>query len=183
VTDFAWSEATVCRALARQTFKDCLCAVDNATWPGHECDLLVVTPNLRVVEVEAKISRADLRADAKKEKWWQRAHAWREPKPDPVPLSHPRNVWKHYYAMPATIWRDDMLDFMPASSGVLLLTARPWSDHVSVAVKCARRSKPSRDAKPLPAESVAAIARLASLRMWDAYERERIARGDPHVFV
>jgi hypothetical protein len=68
-----WSERLIARAIALQTFKRrYLMAVPNCNWTGHECDLLVVTDNLRIIDVEVKISRADLKADAKKEKWWHR---------------------------------------------------------------------------------------------------------------
>lgn len=70
-----WSEHAIARALVRQTFnRKYLVVVPNCNWTGHECDLLVVTENLRIIDVEIKISRADLKADAKKEKWWHREH-------------------------------------------------------------------------------------------------------------
>lgn len=67
-----WSEGKVARILARNTFKNALCVLPNSTWTGDEIDLLVVPPCLRVVDVEIKISRADLKADAKKGRWWRR---------------------------------------------------------------------------------------------------------------
>ena len=164
----AWSEGRIGRALARNTFKDALCALPNCTWTGDEIDLLVVTRNLLVVDVEIKITRADLKADAAKQKWWHTPdHWWRtqQQRPDPVQREWPRRVWKHYYAMPAAIWRDELLNGIAKTSGVLLID----DDGGALRVKCRRPAKPNRDRYVLTAEHVVAIARLASLRMWDAY--------------
>ncbi|QDJ57274.1 hypothetical protein [Bordetella hinzii] len=193
-----WSENAIARALARQTFnRKYLVVVPNCTWTGHECDVLVVTEKLRIIDVEIKISRADLKADAKKEKWWHREHLgyWptvselrhnprmndlrleREYRPGrykSTPKDWPRKVWKHYYALPKEIWNPDLLAALPsAKSGVLLLDRdgypRPSGDVMRV--ECMRRATPNRDAQPISPAAAVDIARLASLRMWDAYAR------------
>ena len=61
-----------------------------------------------------------------------------------------------------------------ARSGLLLLTER---DGV-VRVKCERRATPNKQALRIKPESVMDIARLANLRMWDAYEAVRRAQSD-----
>ena len=88
--------------------------VDNCNWTGNECDVLGVTTDLRIIDVEVKISRADLKADARKDKWW-RSLTWDEatakgydtsnwnPWAHREPRDWPRKVWKHYYALPAAI--------------------------------------------------------------------------------
>jgi len=193
-----WSETAIARALARQTFnRKCLVVVPNCTWTGHECDLLVVAENLRIIDVEIKISRADLKADAKKEKWWHREHIGHWPSVTELrhsqwsndlrveriyqrarykstPNDWPRKVWKHYYALPKEIWHPDLLAALPSSqSGVLLLDRdgypRPTSDVMRV--ECVRRAAPNREAAPISPAAAVDIARLASLRMWDAYAR------------
>jgi hypothetical protein len=157
--------------LARNTFKDALVVVDRCSHVGHEADLLVVSRHgCRFIDVEVKISRADLKADRRKDKWFDFPLRWnyREPRPDPVARDWPRRVWKHYYAMPAAIWKPELLEFCGAVSGVLLVhpgerSPRNWR------VTCVRRAKPSKtDQCATPAECID-IARLASLRMWDAY--------------
>ena len=66
-----WSEHVIAREIANQTLaKKCVVLVDNCNWTGYECDVLAVTTDLRIIDVEVKISRADLKADAKKNKWW-----------------------------------------------------------------------------------------------------------------
>ena len=193
-----WSENAIARALARQTFnRKCLVVVPNCTWTGHECDLLVVAENLCIIDVEIKISRADLKADAKKEKWWHREHighwpsvtelqhsAWsndlrveriyRRARYKSTPKDWPRKVWKHYYALPKEIWHPDLFAALPsAQSGVLLLDRdgypRPVGD--AMRVECVRRATPNRDAASISPAAAVDIARLASLRMWDAYAR------------
>lgn len=174
-----WSEYSISRALAFQFFnRKYLCVVPNCSWPGSECDLLCVTENLRIIDVEIKISRADLKADAKKEKWWHRltysekCAAGLDPQSDDWwgakrAAQWPRRVWKHYYALPKEIWADELLEALPSpTSGVLLLREH----HGQVLVDVKRAAKPDRNAEKLSPESVIDIARLASLRMWDSYK-------------
>jgi hypothetical protein len=173
-----WTESSIARTLVVQFFKrKHLVVVPNCNWTGHECDLLCVTNDLRIIDVEIKISRGDLRADAKKEKWWHRPNNWAfthyegrgakhgPPAPD-VKLSWPPKIWKHYYAMPAEIWTDDLKESMASDkSGVLLLRKNREGQP---AVRVVRPAKPIRDAEKIGADMAINIARLASLRMWDA---------------
>jgi len=173
----AWNEMRIARAISRQTLaKKCVVLVDRCNWTGHECDVLAVTTDLRIIDVEVKISRADLKADAKKDKWW-RSLAWSPLTRDfpREPRQWPPKVWKHYYAMPAEIWADPLFEFLPSPhSGVL--TVREQRGTSVLAINCVRRATPCRDADRLKPDQVCDIARLANLRMWDAYERaERIA--------
>ncbi len=173
----AWSEHRIAAALARQVFNNKhLVVVPRCGWTGYECDLLVVTRCLRVIDVEVKISRSDLRADAKKDKWY---HAWDWRLDGPWegwhdnekrrPREWPRKVWKHYYAVPADIWDDALYDSLPSErSGVILMTAED-SNHVSA--KIIRRATPFRDAERISPGDAVDIARIASLRMWDALAR------------
>lgn len=193
-----WSENSIARGLARQTFnRKYLVVVPNCNWTGHECDLLVVTENLRLIDVEIKISRADLKADAKKEKWWHREHIghwpsvtelqhspwsndlqveriYRRARYKSTPKDWPRKVWKHYYAMPKAIWHPDLLEALPsAQSGVLLLDREGYPRPVDAGMRvdCVRRASPNRDAPSISPAAAVDIARLASLRMWDAFAR------------
>lgn len=162
-----WSETTIARAIALQTLaRKCLVLVDNCSWTGNECDVLGVTMDLRIIDVEVKISRSDLKADAKKDKWWQQL-TWREEGPARR-LEHPRKVWKHYYALPLSIWKPELLACLPSpASGVLLLDDR----HGRITVSCERRAMPAKDAYRLTPAEVMDVARLQNLRMWDAYQK------------
>lgn len=170
-----WSEGSIGRALARSTFKDELCVLPNCMWTGYEIDLLVVDQTRRIIDVEIKISRADLKADKEKSKWWHEPPgSWnlqtkRWDRPPKVARPWPPRVWKHYYAMPADIWKDDLLEHIQPVSGVLLVS-EPVNKYDIVKVKCLKRAKPCRDAQPIDDRAVIQIARLASLRMWDAYK-------------
>ena len=173
-----WSEGSIARAISLQTLaRKCVVLVDNCNWTGHECDVLGVTTDLRIIDVEVKISRADLKADAKKDKWWRRL-GWTGMHGADCPRQHPPKVWKHYYAMPADIWKPELLECLPSSaSGVLLLRKGGWPQP-PVIVSCERRATPAKDATRLNPEQVMDIARLANLRMWEAYHREEAARAE-----
>ena len=171
----AFTERKIAAWLCRYTFnRKHLVIVPNCSWTGNECDLLVVTPDLRVIDVEIKISRADLRADAGKDKWY---HSWDwkvdgpwmgRNKSERRRTEWPRRVWKHYYCLPRAVWKPELLAGINAASGVLLIEENRSKD--GLAIGCERRSRPCRDAQRISAEAAVDIARLASLRMWDAYD-------------
>lgn len=189
-----WTEANIARAIALQTLaRKCVVLVDNCSWTGSECDVLGVTTDLRIIDVEVKISRADLKADAKKSKWWHRVftgqympeekgydangrHIWtrRDGIYDSTPLDWPKKVWKHYYALPREIWKPELLECLPSkASGVLLL----WEHNGHIQVSCERRATTNKDAHRLTLQQVMDIARLANLRMWEAYSHDANAMG------
>lgn len=170
-----WSEGSIARAIGMQTLaRKCVVLVDRCNWTGYECDVLGVTTDLRIIDIEIKISRSDLKVDAKKDKWWHRGASWRpwagETRPEPTPRQHPPKVWKHYYALPEDIWKPELLECLPSpASGVLLLRHGRSDFGPPVIVKCERRATPAKDATRLKPEQVMDIARLANLRMWEAY--------------
>lgn len=190
-----WTETNIARALALQVFaRKYLVMVPNCNWTGYECDLLAVAPDLRLVDIEVKISRADLKVDAKKSKWWHREHRgygpeqerfhngqlvarWRDPIYNVTARQHPPKVWKHYYALPLEIWKPELLDCLPSkSSGVILLRQHDGQVYASIE----RRATPNREAKAIQPADAVDLARLASLRMWNTYqaleaERSKVA--------
>lgn len=186
-----WSERLIARAISIQLLnRKCIVLLDNTTWTGHECDLLGVTMDLRLIDIEIKISRADLRRDAGKEKWWHRKYAGlgeevREYFPDgslkcvnqpfqydSTALFWPPKIWKHYYALPAEIWKPELADSMPSEkSGILLLRKGRDDGGPPVVVNCMRRATPNRDADRISATDALDIARLANLRMHEAYKQ------------
>lgn len=157
--------------------------VPNTLWTGYETDLLVVEKKgLRLVDIEIKVSRSDFRRDADKSKWWREPDLWQWDMGPPRPRMHrtwPEKVWKHYFAMPAAIWTDDLVEALPSpASGVLLFKESErgclwW---------CERRAKPNKEADPISAANVFDIARLANLRMWDALaDAERLRAREKSV--
>ena len=164
-----FTERSIASYLARIVFqRKYLLLVPNCSWPGSECDLLAVTPNLRVVDVEIKISRSDLKADAKKEKWFEYDSSafgvWPRPK---TRMQYPKRVWKHYYCLPRDLWMPELVAAMNPVSGILLVESRRGE----MLIRVERAAKPDRNAEKISAEDAIDIARLASLRMWDAYEK------------
>lgn len=182
-----WTETSIARALARQTFgSQHLVVLPNCIWTGNECDLLVVTPNLRIIDVEIKISRADLKADRDKDKWWHR-QGWGEyqlingrrthvPAPKTA-REWPPKVWKHYYAMPRAIWNSELMESLASTASGVILLGGPHHPDLNMA-SVERRAKPNPDAKPISAAGVADIARLASLRMWDSFREIERMKSD-----
>jgi len=171
-----WTEHNISRAIALQTLaRKCVVLVDNCNWTGYECDVLAVTTDLRIIDVEVKISRADLKADAKKDKWWHRYNGgWNLHGPEQI-RTHPSKVWKHYYAMPADIWKPELLECLPSPTSGILLLREQRNSVTPIAVHCERRATPNKEAARLKPEDVMDIARLANLRMWEAYKRSEAA--------
>lgn len=164
-----WTEARIGRAIVHgDLFHRAVLAVPCCGWTGHECDLLVVEKGLRIIDVEVKISRSDLKADLKKDKWWQnRPWSRSNAVPGGVRRDWPPRVWKHYYALPVDIWKPELLEFLPATSGVILLGRQGATDVMHLR----RRAHPNRDAQKLLPHECIDLARLAGLRMWDALRR------------
>lgn len=192
-----WSEGLIARAISLQTLdRKCVVLVDNCNWTGHECDVLGVTTDLRIIDVEVKISRADLKADAKKEKWWHRKFTGYGPREevlddkgrvvcvkqpplwDSTPLEWPRKVWKHYYALPKDIWKPELLACLPSQASGVLLIREGQSQGLRYVIECIRRAKPNKDAHRITPQEALDVARLANLRMWEAYKREDEARRE-----
>ncbi len=168
----SWTADRIVSALVRQTLeRKCVVLVPRCNWTGYECDVLAVTNDLRIIDIEVKISRGDFKADAKKDKWWHRPSWWqRDAKPEPTRRDWPPKVWKHYVAMPREVWNDDALfDAMPSPASGLLLIREHYG---RIEVNCHRRAKPNRDAQRVTPADCIDIARLASLRMWDVLGRE-----------
>jgi hypothetical protein len=201
VSEITWNEGLIARAISLQSLnRKCVVLVDNCNWTGHECDVLGVTTDPRIIDVEVKISRADLKADAKKDKWWHRRFLGYGPRNEirneqgrlmrveqeslyeSTALQHPRKVWKHYYAMPADIWKPELLEFLPSPASGVLLVRHQRNSTTPIVVSVERRATPNKDAGCLKPEQVMDIARLANLRMWEAYKREQAAREEASDF-
>ena len=154
-------------ALANQItaglFNRSMLVVPNCYWAGHEADLLVVTPCMRLVDVELKISRSDLKADINKDKWWKH-QAWSRRHQPRSRNDWPPKVWKHYYAMPAQIWEQKLLESLPAVSGVILVHDQKLPQRPQFEIL--RRAKPNKEAPVLAPSNICDLARLTSIRYW-----------------
>ena len=178
-----YTERSIARLMAMQFFAaKYLCITPNCTFTGNEADLLVVTKDLRLIDVEIKISRADFRADAKKDKWGRhkkgmyfeeaifgengkiiggRIHYHK------FKLDWPRRIWKHYYVMPEDIYTPDLLDDAASEKSGILVLSKDTNGSGSHFISPVRAARANRDAEKITHEEVVNIARLASLRMWN----------------
>lgn len=171
-----WTAREIARSLAFQVFNHKhLIVVPNTYWPGAETDLLLVRTDLRLMDVEIKISRGDLRADAKKDKWFDMSVTWAPGAKRPVvPRTHPRRIWKHYYCLPQSIWTDELEKDIQPTSGIIMM--RDHNDHPGCWLR--RQAKPAKDAERITPEELADIARMQSHRMWESYDEvDRHRRG------
>lgn len=178
MNDEKWSATEITAALSHQIFtRGSLLVLPNTYWTGNECDLLVVTMNRRVIDVEIKISRSDFRADFKKQKWyhgfdWFRANGVRwYPGARGPRREWPANVWKHYYVMPKSIWSADLMELASPSSG--FITIRRHAEYGILVLDVQRNAKPNRQADKIDPEDALDIARLSNQRMWDALRKLR----------
>lgn len=164
-----WTAREICRSLFNQAFSHRhLIVCPNTYWPGSETDLLIVRTDLRLMEVEIKISRADLKADKLKDKWFDRPITWGlgTQRPEGTPRTHPRRIWKHYYCMPDKVWAEGLESEVPPTSGIILM--RDHKTHPGCWLR--RQAKPSKDAERITHEELADIARMQSTKMWESFD-------------
>jgi hypothetical protein len=182
-----WTEREIGQQVHNHVFRGRhLVCVPNCLWTGFEADLLVVRRDLRLVDVEIKVSRQDLRADAAKDKWfdfpdWQQTWGMTREQREAAktPRTHPVKIWKHYYAMPRAIFTPELEAAINPHSGILLVSDPPRDDYHHPdrpRVYCHRHGKPSRDAQPISMDDLCHIAILQSHRMWDAWDEVDIAK-------
>lgn len=154
-------------------------------WAGHEADLLVIENKLRIVDIEIKISRADLKADMAKDKWYRR-RPWSQRHKDRRRMPWPEKVWKHYYAMPKEIWTPDLEAHIPEQSGVILVShlqglQRRAGTEPKAYAEVKRRAVPNKDAKPISQADVFNLARLENLRYWALVRKTQGICAEPHT--
>lgn len=170
-----WTEREMAKAIHSHVFRGRhLVVVPNCNWTGFEADLLVVRRDLRLVDIEIKVTRQDLKADAGKDKWLDIDYSgWNIPMARRRELAprrtHPVKIWKHYYCIPKELWTDGIEDCINPASGVLFIKGHPHApERPLITVK--RHARPCRDAKPIDADGLCHIAILSSNRMWDAFD-------------
>jgi hypothetical protein len=124
--------------------------VPNVSWGlgVHECDLLSMSKNGYLTEVEIKVSKADLKKDLEK------MH------------SHDSYKIKYlYFAIPSYLAKH--IDFIPDRAGILVITSE---------FRCKEIAKPKANsrARPLSPEEQFTLARLGALRIFNL-KREMIS--------
>lgn len=126
--------------------------VPNGSWGMniHECDLLVVSKAGYLTEIEIKVSRADLKADAKK---WHGHESSR--------------IKRLFFALPDYL--EHCIDMVPERAGIILV--RPKANVPGVypyypRCKKIRPAKRNKVATKISDADRYKIARLGTLRIW-----------------
>lgn len=115
---------------------------------NHECDMLIVTKNRYLTEVEIKISLSDLKADFKKK------HQHKD-----------KNIKNFYYAFPEEM-KEKALELIPKECGILIAVEKKCEiSHRTI--ECYRKPQINKEAKPINDIVLSRIYRLGYLRYWN----------------
>lgn len=122
--------------------------VPNISWGVnlHECDLLIVRKSGYGIEVEIKVSKSDLIADAKK------------------PHQHQdrlNRLSELYFAIPDYI--QDCIEYIPERAGVLVLTRTEYG----LIIRRIRDPQKNKNRNKFTAEEMGKIAHLGAMRIWE----------------
>ena len=120
----------------------------------HECDILSVTKNNFLREVEIKVSVSDFKADFKKKH------------------NHEGNIKQFYYAVPYYIL-DKIKDLVPEQAGILVAeyNAELLSEHWQL--KRYKKAIDNKSATPIDEEKLNKIFRIGYLKYWFYRKREK----------
>ena len=117
---------------------------------NHECDMLIVSKNQYLTEVEIKISLSDLKADFKKE------HQHKD-----------ENIKNFYYAFPEEM-KEKAIKLIPEEIGILIALKKYFHNGEEYReIKCYRKPKINKEAKPVNDIVLSRIYRLGYLRYWN----------------
>ena len=119
----------------------------------HECDMLMVTKNYFLREIEIKISVSDFKADFKKKH------------------NHEGNIKQFYYAVPYYIL-DKIKDLVPEQAGILVAEYNAeLSDHWQL--KRHKKATDNKLAMPIDEDKLNKIFRIGYLKYWFYRKREK----------
>ena len=115
----------------------------------HECDILLVTKNYFLREIEIKISVSDFKADFNKKH------------------NHEGNIKQFYYAVPYYIL-DKIKDLVPEQAGILVAVYENeyWQ------LKRYKKAIDNKSATPIDEEKLNKIFRIGYLKYWFYRKRE-----------
>ena len=116
----------------------------------HECDILMVTKNYFLREVEIKVSVSDFKADFNKKH------------------NHEGNIKQFYYAVPYYIL-DKIKDLVPKQAGILVAVYE--NEHWQL--KRYKKAIDNKSAAPIDDEKLNKIFRIGYLKYWFYRKRER----------
>ena len=120
---------------------------------GGQCDLVQITKSGYVTEYEIKVSRADWKIDAAKDKW-------KKPRP---------HIARFFYVVPEDL-ADYWPDWAPEGAGLLVVSARRHTDLRSGSERMyrVREHRPAKrfKAKPVPQAVIDRVLEAAYYRFW-----------------
>lgn len=133
--------------------------VPNISWGLniHECDLLIISKSGYATEVEIKISKQDLIADAKK-----RHH-------------HQSDKIKFlYFALPEKL--ESFINYIPKQAGIIIVEEKEiWRiDGYRKGVKILRKPQCNKTCRQLSDIEIAKVLRLGTMRIWTLKQRIEI---------
>lgn len=125
--------------------------VPNASWGLglHECDLLIVRPSGYAIEVEIKVSKADLKKDAEK----RHGH-------------YSEKIKQLYFAVPQDLYAA-ACQFAPYDAGIITVAASDpeWFPEKLFA-HIEREAPVKKNARPLNEKEILKAATLGAMRVW-----------------
>lgn len=116
----------------------------------HECDILSVTKNCFLREIEIKVSVSDFKADFNKKH------------------NHEGNIKQFYYAVPYYIL-DKIKDLVPEHAGILVAVYE--NEHWQL--KRYKKAVDNKSATPIDEEKLNKIFRIGYLKYWFYRKREK----------
>jgi len=133
--------------------------VPNISWglSGlHECDLFVVKRSGVAVEIEIKISKADLLKDFEK-------------KHNHVDIQH--RITEFYYAFPVNIY-ERVKHLIPENAGVIVCERYlNYNKTEKISVSIIKKATKIKGSRKLTVEEQFKVARLGTMRIWTLKER------------
>ena len=127
-----------------------LAIVPRVTKNNGWLDMLIVTKNRYLTEVEIKISLSDLKADFKKK------HQHKD-----------ENIKNFYYAFPEEM-KEKAIELIPEEAGILIAVKKHLnSGYEYREIECYRKPKINKEAKPINDIVLSRIYRLGYLRYWN----------------
>ena len=129
----------------------------------HECDLLVMNGNNYGVEVEIKVSKADIRKDLKK----RHGH-------------NSNRIRRLFFAIPEYLNRPDVIELIPERAGIFVISGPvevkyDYSDgswFTKPKCRMIRTAKINKAARPFTDKERVEMGRLGMLRYWNIRNRE-----------
>lgn len=122
----------------------------------HECDLLVMNGRNYGVEVEIKISKADIKKDLEK----RHGH-------------NSNRIRRLFFAIPDYLYNYEVISLIPERAGIFII--EPWKEkhNYRISPKCIikRNAKINKYAKPFTDRERVEMGRLGMLRYWNIRNR------------